>query len=59
MRLLPTFGPALVGLAASAHAASASINYTTVEGYFLQDESSTDASTFDYVSTVRSLIRVL
>lgn len=49
MRFLATFGPALVGLAASAHAAS--INYTTVKEYFLQDESSTDASTFDYVGT--------
>lgn len=25
------------------------INYTTVPGFFLQDEASTDASTFDYV----------
>lgn len=25
------------------------INYKTVEGFFLQDEASTDASTFDYV----------
>jgi hypothetical protein len=57
MKLLAIFGPALVGLAASAHAAS--IKYTTVKGYFLQDESSTDASTFDYVSTPRSSIRAL
>jgi hypothetical protein len=26
------------------------INYTTVTGYFLQDVSTTNASTFDYVS---------
>lgn len=26
------------------------INYTTIPGFFLQDEASTDASTFDYVS---------
>ena len=26
------------------------INYTTVIGYFLQDEPSTDPGTFDYVS---------
>lgn len=25
------------------------INYTTVTGYFLQDDASTNASTFDYV----------
>lgn len=25
------------------------INYTTITGYFLQDEPSTDAGTFDYV----------
>ncbi|CAL5871042.1 uncharacterized protein PFLUO_LOCUS5286 [Penicillium psychrofluorescens] len=54
MRFLATFGPALVGLAASAHAAS--INYTTVKEYFLQDESSTDASTFDYTAVNFGLI---
>lgn len=26
------------------------IRYTTVEGYFLQDDPATDASSFDYVS---------
>lgn len=30
------------------------INYTTVPGFFLQDEASTDASTFDYVGSYRS-----
>ena len=54
MRFLGVFCPALVGLAASAHATS--IKYTTVKGYFLQDESSTNPSTFDYVSTARSVV---
>lgn len=31
------------------------INYTTVPGFFLQDEASTDASTFDYVCSYRSV----
>lgn len=39
--------PALLGLAASVQAST--VDYTTVTGYFLQDKSSTDASTFDYV----------
>lgn len=30
------------------------INYTTVTGYFLQDEATTNATSFDYVRTVRS-----
>lgn len=30
------------------------INYTTVPGFFLQDEASTDASTFNYVGSYRS-----
>lgn len=38
---------ALLGLSTLGRAAS--IQYSTVTGYFLQDESSTDASTFDYV----------
>lgn len=38
---------ALLGLAATAQASA--VNYTTVKGYFLQDETSTDASSFDYV----------
>jgi len=37
--------------AALAGTASASyINYTTVTGYFLQDNNATNATTFDYVS---------
>lgn len=44
---LSTLGTALVGLAA---AQASIINYSAVTGYFLQDEASTDASTFDYVS---------
>jgi hypothetical protein len=44
---LSTFGSALVGLAV-AHAST--VEYSAVTGYFLQDEDSTDASTFDYVS---------
>ncbi|KAJ5946489.1 Histidine phosphatase superfamily clade-1 [Penicillium verhagenii] len=39
---------ALLGLAASAQAST--ITYTTVTGYFLQDETATDASTFDYTA---------
>lgn len=38
---------ALVGLAV---VQASAINYSAVTGYFLQDEESTDASTFDYVS---------
>ena len=47
---LSTLGSALVGLAV---AQASTINYTAVTGYFLQDEDSTDASTFDYVSEVQ------
>lgn len=36
-------GSALAGTAAGY------LNYTTVTGYFLQDEASTNATTFDYV----------
>ena len=32
------------------------INYTTVPGYFLQDDASTDASTFNYMTTNFGLI---
>lgn len=41
----------LVSLAAAAASTASAtyINYTTVTGYFLQDEASTDASTFVYV----------
>lgn len=44
----------LISLAAAvASTASATyINYTTVTGYFLQDEASTDPSTFVYVCTL-------
>jgi hypothetical protein len=31
------------------HDGSSYINYTTVTGFFLQDEATTDPSTFDYV----------
>lgn len=48
MKLL-AFTPALMGLVAFAQAST--ITYTTVTGYFLQDETATDASTFDYVRT--------
>lgn len=46
---LCTLQTAILGLAALAKASY--INYTTVTGYFLQDEASTDASTFVYVGT--------
>lgn len=29
------------------------LNYTTITGFFLQDEASTDPSTFDYVGSCR------
>jgi hypothetical protein len=38
--------------AQSLNGTSGYINYTTVTGYFLQDISTTNASTFDYVSAV-------
>lgn len=38
---------AVLGLVASVQAVN--VDYTTVKGFFLQDESSTDPSTFDYV----------
>ena len=48
---LSALSPALLGLVASVQAASSSsIKYSTVTGYFLQDETATDPSTFDYVS---------
>ncbi|KAL4941334.1 hypothetical protein BDV06DRAFT_223229 [Aspergillus oleicola] len=40
---------ATLGLSAAASAAK-HINYTTVKGYFAQDDPSTDPSTFDYTS---------
>ncbi|KAJ5279808.1 hypothetical protein N7478_005180 [Penicillium angulare] len=45
---------ALLGLAASVQATT--VDYTTVTGYFLQDETSTDASTFDYTAVNFGLI---
>lgn len=42
-----SLGSALVGLAV---AQASTVKYSTITGYFLQDEHSTDASTFDYVS---------
>jgi hypothetical protein len=39
----------LVALGLAATAQAAYYEYTTVTGYFLQDEASTDPSTFDYV----------
>lgn len=41
---------ALLGLSTTVGASR--IEYSTVTGYFLQDESSTDPSTFDYVCPV-------
>ena len=44
------FVASIVSLAALVHAQSGSyIQYSTVTGYFLQDEPSTNATTFDYV----------
>ncbi|CAP93092.1 hypothetical protein N7489_004254 [Penicillium chrysogenum] len=50
---LSTLGSALVGLAV---AQASTINYTTVTGYFLQDEESTDPTTFDYTAENFGLI---
>ncbi|KAL4916252.1 histidine phosphatase superfamily [Aspergillus aurantiobrunneus] len=45
------FSATNLGLSAVTAAASAKfINYTTVPGYFIQDDPSTDPSTFDYTS---------
>ncbi|KAF4626683.1 hypothetical protein G7Y89_g11475 [Cudoniella acicularis] len=41
---------------APSHPSSDFINYTTVTGFFLQDESSTDPGTFDYTATNFGLI---
>ncbi|KAJ5767096.1 uncharacterized protein N7511_004712 [Penicillium nucicola] len=58
---LSTLGSALVGLTAgvvhaSAVSTAATVEYTTVTGYFLQDEDATDASTFDYTAVNFGLI---
>ncbi|RLL98289.1 hypothetical protein CFD26_107376 [Aspergillus turcosus] len=45
-----------LGLAATAQAAYYEYEYTTVTGYFLQDEASTDPSTFDYTANNFGLI---
>ena len=47
------FTSVALGLAAFAEASY--VNYTTVTGYFLQDEATTDPSTFDFVSAELSL----
>jgi FlaG/FlaF family flagellin (archaellin) len=49
---LSTLGRVLLGLTV---AQAATINYSTVTGYFKQDEESTDASRFDYVSGLQEL----
>lgn len=49
---LSALSQALLGLTASVHAST--IQYSTVTGYFLQDEASTDPSTFDYVCSYPS-----
>lgn len=43
-------------IADSSKASNSYINYTTVTGYFLQDEPSTNASTFDFMTTNFGLI---
>ncbi|KAJ5370468.1 phosphoglycerate mutase [Penicillium cataractarum] len=54
---LCALSPALLGLVASVQATSSwSIEYSTVTGYFLQDETATDASTFDYTAVNFGLI---
>ncbi|PYH92179.1 phosphoglycerate mutase-like protein [Aspergillus ellipticus CBS 707.79] len=56
MKLVRDLALALaLGLAASAQASS-HLAYTTVPGYFLQDEASTDPSTFDFTTTNFGLI---
>ncbi|PWY83127.1 phosphoglycerate mutase-like protein [Aspergillus sclerotioniger CBS 115572] len=51
---LSSVAPLALALAATTQASY--INYTTVTGYFLQDEESTDASTFDFTATNFGLI---
>ncbi|KAB8210515.1 histidine phosphatase superfamily [Aspergillus parasiticus] len=48
------FTSVALGLAAFAEASY--VNYTTVTGYFLQDEATTDPSTFDFTTTNFGLI---
>ena len=45
-----------VSVADSSKASESYINYTTITGYFLQDEPSTNASTFDFMTTNFGLI---
>lgn len=41
-----------VHAALAASACATYTNYTTVGGYFLQDDNTTNATTFDYVSRI-------
>ena len=51
------YGLANTGLWACAIASQATIiNFSTVPGYFLQDLNSTNATTFDFVSRLLSLV---
>ena len=43
---------ALMAMADASSRSPSCLNYTTVTGYFLQDEPSTDPATFDYVSLI-------
>ncbi|KAF7594094.1 hypothetical protein BBP40_010092, partial [Aspergillus hancockii] len=45
-----------VALALAALSEASYVNYTTVTGYFLQDETTTDSSTFDFTTTNFGLI---
>lgn len=51
-----TAGPPLPTATALARSGISWINYTTITGYFLQDDSSTIPGTFDYVSEGPQLV---
>jgi hypothetical protein len=46
----------VMGEATSSHGATY-INYTTITGFFLQDDPATNASTFNYVREIRCFVQ--
>lgn len=49
MMLATLLALAVAGTALAGPMTQGSLNYTTVTGYFQQDDAATDPSTFDYV----------